>query len=177
MTRAIFALPDKGLLSRAEPNRPEVEAALAAHFGRPVPLRLVLDEPGPVAELAGRPEPPACRRPQGGDSVDFDDLERRSGGGSVARAAPARSISGRRGGVAVSGEDEQPVPDLSALLSKLGEVQQNLQQAQESAAARVLEGTLGVAPCGCAPRVAWSSSRSPSIPPLSIRPKSTSCRI
>ncbi len=42
---AIFAVPDKGLLLRAEPNRAEVEAALAAHFGGPVPLRLVLDEP------------------------------------------------------------------------------------------------------------------------------------
>jgi nucleoid-associated protein EbfC len=42
----------------------------------------------------------------------------------------------------VSGE-EQSVPDLGALLSRLGEVQQNLQQAQESAAAKVLEGTAG----------------------------------
>jgi DNA polymerase-3 subunit gamma/tau len=56
---AIFAVPDKGLLARAEPNRAEVEAALAAHFGRAVPLRLVLDEPGhaipprpPVDDLA-----------------------------------------------------------------------------------------------------------------------------
>jgi DNA polymerase-3 subunit gamma/tau len=41
---AVFAVPDKGLLARAEPNRAEVEAALAAHFGRAVPLRLVLDD-------------------------------------------------------------------------------------------------------------------------------------
>lgn len=41
--RAIYAVPDQGLLSRAERLRPEVEAALATHFGRPVPLRLVLD--------------------------------------------------------------------------------------------------------------------------------------
>jgi DNA-binding YbaB/EbfC family protein len=40
-------------------------------------------------------------------------------------------------------DEEEPVPDLSALLSKLGEVQQNLQQAQETAAAKVLEGTSG----------------------------------
>jgi DNA polymerase-3 subunit gamma/tau len=50
---AIFAVPDKGLLGRAEPNRPEVEAALAAHFGCPVPLRLVLDE----AVAPADPEP------------------------------------------------------------------------------------------------------------------------
>ncbi len=42
----------------------------------------------------------------------------------------------------MSGE-EQPVPDLNALLSRLGEVQQSLQQAQASAAAKVLEGRSG----------------------------------
>ena len=42
----------------------------------------------------------------------------------------------------MSGED-QPVPDLSALLSRLGEVQQSLQEAQASAAAKVLEGQAG----------------------------------
>jgi hypothetical protein len=52
---AVFAVPDQGLLTRAEPNRAEVEAALAAHFGRPVPLRLVLDEPARVATPAGPP--------------------------------------------------------------------------------------------------------------------------
>ncbi|MGH9054798.1 MAG: hypothetical protein ACRDYY_02845, partial [Acidimicrobiales bacterium] len=41
---ALYAVPDRGLLARAEPLRPEVEAALAAHFGRAVPLRLVLDD-------------------------------------------------------------------------------------------------------------------------------------
>ncbi|HUE60916.1 MAG TPA: DNA polymerase III subunit gamma/tau [Acidimicrobiales bacterium] len=41
--RAIYAVPDQGLLSRAEPLRSEVEEALATHFGRPVPLKLVLD--------------------------------------------------------------------------------------------------------------------------------------
>ena len=42
----------------------------------------------------------------------------------------------------MSGE-EQSVPDLGALLSRLGEVQQNLQQAQDSAAAKVVEGSAG----------------------------------
>jgi DNA polymerase-3 subunit gamma/tau len=53
---AVFAVPDRGLLARAEPNRAEVEAALGAHFGRPVPLRLVLDEPGAPGPS---PEPPS----------------------------------------------------------------------------------------------------------------------
>jgi DNA-binding YbaB/EbfC family protein len=41
------------------------------------------------------------------------------------------------------GSPGQPVPDLGALLSRLGEVQHNLQQAQETAAAKVLEGSAG----------------------------------
>ena len=41
------------------------------------------------------------------------------------------------------GAPGEPVPDLGALLSRLGEVQQNLQQAQETAAAKVLEGSAG----------------------------------
>ncbi|MHB1536372.1 MAG: DNA polymerase III subunit gamma/tau, partial [Acidimicrobiales bacterium] len=49
---ATFALPDKGLLARAEPVRAEAEQALAAHFGRPIPLRLMLD---PGAGLRGSP--------------------------------------------------------------------------------------------------------------------------
>jgi hypothetical protein len=65
---AIFALPDKGLLSRAEPNRAEVEGVLAAHFGRPVPLRLVLDEPNAPGT---RPESP----PDDLSEVDLDDLQ------------------------------------------------------------------------------------------------------
>jgi nucleoid-associated protein EbfC len=42
-----------------------------------------------------------------------------------------------------AGPPGQSVPDLGALLSKLGEVQHNLQQAQETAAAKVLEGRAG----------------------------------
>jgi DNA polymerase-3 subunit gamma/tau len=65
---AIFAVPDRGLLTRAEPNRAEVEAALAAHFGRPVPLRLVLDEPAAAANQA---RPPA--EDLGG--IEFHELQ------------------------------------------------------------------------------------------------------
>jgi hypothetical protein len=46
----VFALPDRGLLSRAQPVVGEMEAALAAHFSVPVPIRLVLDD------RAARPE-------------------------------------------------------------------------------------------------------------------------
>lgn len=54
---AVYAVADRGLLSRAEPGRAEVEAALAAHFGRRVPLKLVLDDqPGP-ADAGAQPDP------------------------------------------------------------------------------------------------------------------------
>jgi hypothetical protein len=65
---AVFAVPDKGLLTRAEPHRCEVERALAAHFGRPVPLRLVLDEPTSPGSLAAPP-------PDDFSAVDVDDLQ------------------------------------------------------------------------------------------------------
>ena len=40
---AVFGLPNSIHRDRCEEKRPEVEAALAAHFGRKVPLRLVVD--------------------------------------------------------------------------------------------------------------------------------------
>jgi hypothetical protein len=48
---AVFAVPDRHLLSRALDVRAEAEAALAARFGRPVRLTLVVD-PG-TAPLNG----------------------------------------------------------------------------------------------------------------------------
>jgi DNA polymerase-3 subunit gamma/tau len=76
---AVYAVPDRGLLNRAEANRAEVEAALASHFGRPVRLRLVLDSDAPSAatEPGGvrRPGPPssaAATRPAGAEPGDDD---------------------------------------------------------------------------------------------------------
>jgi DNA polymerase-3 subunit gamma/tau len=68
---AVYALPDKGLISRAQPVRGEAEAALAAHFGRPVPLRLVLDDGG--TPVGGREEPPT--EPEDPAGYDLDQLE------------------------------------------------------------------------------------------------------
>ena len=72
---AVFAVPDRGLLARAQLVRAEVEAALGAHFGRPVPVRLILDgdsvpvPEGPPEEAAVAPEDDDLR------SYDLDDLE------------------------------------------------------------------------------------------------------
>ncbi|HET9691719.1 MAG TPA: DNA polymerase III subunit gamma/tau [Acidimicrobiales bacterium] len=66
---AVMALPDQGLLTRAEAPRRDAEAALTAHFGRPVPLRLVLDE----AAAARRDDAPPSA-PDDPDDYDIDDL-------------------------------------------------------------------------------------------------------
>jgi hypothetical protein len=50
--KATFALPNAIHRDRCEEVRVDVEQALAAHFGRPVPLRLVTD-----AEVGGAPPP------------------------------------------------------------------------------------------------------------------------
>jgi len=41
---AVYALPNKVHMQRCEKVRADVEAALATEFGRPVPLRLIVDE-------------------------------------------------------------------------------------------------------------------------------------
>jgi hypothetical protein len=56
---AVFALPAGGLLERARDHQQEAEGALAAYFGRPVPLRLVPDS---VAQPYQGPTSPASAR-------------------------------------------------------------------------------------------------------------------
>jgi DNA polymerase-3 subunit gamma/tau len=58
----IFGLPNKIHATKCEEVRPEVEAALAAHFGRATPLRIIVDEgatPPPVRGGAPAPPPPS----------------------------------------------------------------------------------------------------------------------
>jgi len=64
--RAEFGLPNEIHRNRCEEMRPEVEAALADQFGRPVPLVLVVDGP-PTAPSAG-PDPASDRA---GDGAAF----------------------------------------------------------------------------------------------------------
>lgn len=74
---AVYAVPDRGLLSRAESNRPEVEAALSQHFGRPVKLRLVLDrDPAPTGD-PGRAAsvPPTQATPEEEMGYDWAEME------------------------------------------------------------------------------------------------------
>jgi hypothetical protein len=51
---------------------PEVEAALQQHFGRPVPLRLVLDDGSPTVRGAA-PPPPVAEDPADYDLTDLRD--------------------------------------------------------------------------------------------------------
>ena len=52
---AVFAIPNEHWLARCREVQPDVEAALAARFGRPVPLRLVLDDQSPGPVVPGTP--------------------------------------------------------------------------------------------------------------------------
>jgi DNA polymerase-3 subunit gamma/tau len=63
---ATFALPNSFHRDRCEEVRGEVEAALGAHFGRPVPLRLVTEEQAPAPVAAAAPEE---------ESIDLEDLQ------------------------------------------------------------------------------------------------------
>jgi len=63
-TAAVYALPNKVHMERCEKIRNDVEATLAAEFGRPVPLRLVIDE------TPNTPPPEVVEE----DSIDVEDL-------------------------------------------------------------------------------------------------------
>jgi DNA polymerase-3 subunit gamma/tau len=55
----VFGLPNKIHAAKCEEIRPDVEAALAAHFGRATPLRIVVDEGATPPPERGAPAPPA----------------------------------------------------------------------------------------------------------------------
>jgi hypothetical protein len=56
---AVYAVPNQQWLARSMDVRAEAEAALAAHYGRRVPLRLVVESaaaPSPTADEADKPQ-------------------------------------------------------------------------------------------------------------------------
>jgi hypothetical protein len=71
---AIYALKDPGMLARAQLVRPEAETALARHFGRPVPLRLVLDDGSRPSSVPVVAHPPAVA-PAGELDEEFADYD------------------------------------------------------------------------------------------------------
>ncbi len=83
---AVFGLPNEPHAVRCEECRPEVESALAAHFGAPVPIRLVVDGSAPdpsaprsvaAARRAATDENPVD------ESIDLDDLRNARGANSA----------------------------------------------------------------------------------------------
>ncbi len=64
---AVLALPNTFHRDRCEPYRQEVEAALATHFGTPVPLRLAVESD------ASQPQPAATQPEE--EAVDWNELQ------------------------------------------------------------------------------------------------------
>ncbi len=71
---AVFALANAPTRDHCEKKRAEVEAALAAHFGRPVPLRLVAKADDAAAADAPTPSAGAARTAPS-ERTDVDDEE------------------------------------------------------------------------------------------------------
>jgi DNA polymerase-3 subunit gamma/tau len=71
---AVFALPNRHHRDRCEQHRPDVEAALAAHFGRPVPLRLVIESEIEDAARQASPIPTAAEDAGGDEMIDPAEL-------------------------------------------------------------------------------------------------------
>ena len=63
---ATFALPNSIHRDRCEEVRPEVEQALAAHFGRPVAMKLITEEQAPATPTGPPPDD---------EPMDLEDLQ------------------------------------------------------------------------------------------------------
>jgi hypothetical protein len=79
--RAVFALPDPTHRDRCEAVRADVEAALATHFGTPVPLQL-------VADVVPAAEPPH----DDDESTSYEQLAELRDAPPVADSSPADRI-------------------------------------------------------------------------------------
>jgi hypothetical protein len=76
---AVFALPNQHYVPRCEECKSDVEAALGAHFGRPVPVRIIVEGSGPnPASPAGSsvttPAPDQGAGHESEDTIDLADL-------------------------------------------------------------------------------------------------------
>jgi DNA polymerase III subunit gamma/tau len=72
---AVFGLPNKIHVTKCEEVRGMVENALAQHFGRPVPLRIVIDRGAPPPVVPGSDAPASDDGPHGDvEVIDLDEL-------------------------------------------------------------------------------------------------------
>lgn len=75
-TGAVLALANEPTRQHCEKKRPDVEAALAAHFGRPVPLRLVIEaDAGTGSPARAGSSPATSARALDDEIVDVHALE------------------------------------------------------------------------------------------------------
>lgn len=81
---AVFALPDPTWVARAARFVAEAEAALARHFGCPVPLRIISDDQAPP-----QAHEPAASLPEEEDAYDIEDLSEAQ---AVAEVSPEQRI-------------------------------------------------------------------------------------
>jgi DNA polymerase-3 subunit gamma/tau len=99
---AVFGLPNVHHARRCEEVRGEVESALARHFGRPVPIKLVVDD-GRAAPGAG------SRAPAEPDAIDddltIDDLDELTDATDVAQSGLERITEIFPGAELVEGGD------------------------------------------------------------------------
>jgi DNA polymerase-3 subunit gamma/tau len=70
----IFGLPNKIHAAKCEEVRPEVEAALAAHFGHAIPLRIIVDEGATAPPARGEAPTPAPPSEVADEIVDLTEL-------------------------------------------------------------------------------------------------------
>lgn len=72
----VFALPDQIHLNRCEEVRDAVDGALREHFGRPVPLRLAIDDDSTASPPHLQPTPAFSNSPGGDEheAIDPDEL-------------------------------------------------------------------------------------------------------
>ena len=68
---AVLGLPNAVHRERCEELRGDVEAALAAEFCRPVPVRLAVDDGGPPPAQ----DAPSAPAPEPDDEVDLTELQ------------------------------------------------------------------------------------------------------
>jgi hypothetical protein len=95
---ATFAVPTDAMRGKCEARRADVEAALAAFYGRPVPLRLIVD-PSTAAQLADGGAPGVSLA----EPVDLDGLqdappERNRGLDRLTDAFPGSEVVEAEGG-------------------------------------------------------------------------------
>ena len=98
----VFAFGNAPTRERAERVRPEVEAALAGHFGRPIPLRLVDDESGPSQPKVD----PVVVAPEEHEPEESIDLAELSDADDVATTGVDKLVQAFPGAVVIDEEDK-----------------------------------------------------------------------